>query len=206
MFPEHPNEPPSNGTPRMPPEPRAELWVSPEQYLEAERRATTKSQYLNGRVLAMSGASRKHNLVVGNLVAALHRRLEGRPCEVYPSDMRLRVPETGLYTYPDVTVVCAELRLEDTHFDTLLNPTVLFEVLSPSTASDDRGWKGAHYRRIPSLEEYLLVPQDEPRVERYRRHGEAEWLITEVEGIEASVELASIGCALSLREVYERVL
>lgn len=181
-------------------------WISPEEYLEIERKAARKSQYLNGEILAMAGASRPHNLIVANLVGELRNQLRGGPCEVYASDMRVRVRDTGLYTYPDVTVVCGAADLEDEHGDTLLNPTALIEVLSPSTANDDRGWKGEHYRRIPSLREYVIVAQGEARVERYRRRGQREWLLTEVVGLDQTVELASAGCGLALRDIYERVL
>jgi Uma2 family endonuclease len=184
---------------------RPEPWISPEQYLAAERLAETRSEYLDGQVFAMSGASLPHNRIVVNLVVELGRQLKGGPCSVLASDMRLRVPSTGLYTYPDVTVVCGEPQLEDEHFDTLLNPTVLIEVLSPSTERYDRGRKGVHYRRIASLAEFLLVAQDEPRVERYRRQGEGEWVLTEVSGLEESVALDSLGCVFALRDVYDRV-
>jgi Uma2 family endonuclease len=180
-------------------------WISPEEYLEAERRAETKSEYLAGQIFALAGASREHNLIVANLVVEIGRQLKGRPCEVYPSDMRLRVPATGLYTYPDVTVVCGAPQLEDQHRDILLNPTVLIEVLSDSTERYDRGRKAEHYRRIDSLQEYLLVDQKEPRIERYRRQAEREWMLTEVIGLEDDVELASIGCVLLLRDMYDRV-
>ena len=186
--------------------PERQPWISPEEYLELERKAERKSQYLNGEILAMAGASRAHNLIVGNLVREIGNQLRRGACEVYPSDMRVRVSATGLYTYPDVSVVCGAPDLEDEHLDTLLNPTLLIEVLSPSTENDDRGWKSEHYRRIPSLQEYLLVPQDEPRVERYRRQGEREWLLTEVVGLDESVELASVGCRLGMGDVYERVV
>lgn len=105
--------------------------ITPAQYLEAERRAEHKSEYFAGEVFAMTGASRAHNFIVTNLIIALGTQLRSRPCDVYPSDMRVRVAETGLYTYPDVAVVCGEARFEDEHVDTLLNPTVLIEVLSP---------------------------------------------------------------------------
>jgi len=205
MFSEHRDEP-SDGAPIVSSNPDRQPWTSPERYLEIERRAETRSQYLDGQIFAMAGASREHNLIVGNLVGELRNRLRGRPCEVYPSDMRVRVEDTGLYTYPDVTVVCGGPELGDAHHDTLLNPTVLIEVLSPTTRDDDRSWKGDHYRRIPSLQEYLLVSQDEPRVQRYRRQGEREWLLTEVVGLEETVDLPSLGCALPLAEVYDRVL
>ena len=179
--------------------------ISPERYLEAERRAETKSEYLAGQVFPMTGASLEHNLIVVNLILVIGTQLKGRPCQVLPSDMRLHIPATGLYTYPDVTVVCGTPELEDEHFDTLLNPTVVIEVLSPSTERWDRGRKAEHYRSIPSLQEYLLVSQDAPRIEQYRRHGEREWVLTDAIGTEDRVELASIGCVLALRDVYARV-
>ena len=202
MFSRGPNDP-TSGAPSVSSSPAR--WISPEEYLEAERRAETKSEYLGGQVFALAGASREHNLIEANLVMEIGRQLRGRPCEVYPSDMRLRVPATGLYTYPDVTVVCGGPQLEDEHRDILLNPTVLLEVLSVSTERYDRGRKAEHYRRIDSLQEYLLVDQKEPRIERYRRHGEREWMLTEVVGLEDDVDLASIGCRLDLRDVYDRV-
>ena len=181
-------------------------FITPEQYLEAERRAETKSEYYAGQVYAMAGASREHNLIVGNLVAELRGQLKGRPCEVYPSDMRLNVSVTGLYTYPDVTVVCGTPRLADQHKDILLNPTVLIEVLSDSTEAYDRGRKAEHYRRIESLQAYLLVSQATPRIEKYRRQGEREWILSEAIGIDEMIELPSIQCVLALREVYDRVV
>ena len=184
---------------------RPERWISPEDYLLAERQAETKSEYLDGQVFAMAGASRKHNLIVVNVLVALGGQLRGGPCEVYPSDMRVRVTATGLYTYPDVTVVCGTPELEDVHGDTLLNPTLLVEVLSDSTERTDRGRKAVHYRRLATLQEYLLVSQSEARIERYRRAGEGEWRLTEALALDDVLELDSIGCTLPLRDVYERV-
>jgi Uma2 family endonuclease len=180
--------------------------ITPADYLEAERRAEYKSEYYDGEVFAMSGASEPHNLMVANLIVALGSQLRGGPCRVYPSDMRVKVHASGLYTYPDVAVVCGKSQLEDDHFDTLLNPTLLIEVLSPSTESWDRGMKAEHYRRLESLGELLLVAQDEPRVERCRRQGEREWLLTVFCGLDESVELAAVGCTLALRDVYAGVL
>lgn len=179
--------------------------ITPAEYLEAERRAETKSEYLAGQVYAMTGASMRHNLIVANLVSSLHAQLKGRLCSVLPSDMRLHVP-TGLYTYPDVTVVCGTPQLEDEHLDTLLNPTLLIEVLSDSTERYDRGRKAEHYRRIESLVEYLLIGQHEARIERYRRQGDREWVLSEAIGVDEQIELSSINCVLTLRDVYDRVL
>jgi Uma2 family endonuclease len=180
--------------------------ITPAEYLAAERAAETKSEYYAGQVFAMTGASLAHNWIVSNLVAEIARQLKGTPCEVLPSDMRLHIVVTGLYTYPDVTIVCDEPQLEDEHRDTLLNPTVLIEVLSRSTEGYDRGHKAEHYRQIPSLQEYLIVRQDAPRIERYQRLGEREWTLTEAIGLEESVRLASVPCVLALREVYDRAL
>ena len=178
--------------------------LAPEEYLALERKATIKSEYLDGRMYAMSGASRAHNLVCGNIFGALHNQLEDQVCEVYASDMRVKVVETGLYTYPDVLVVCDEPRFEDDSVDTLLNPTALFEVLSPSTEAYDRGAKFGYYRQLDSVQEYTLVSQDRMRLERYRRQGE-QWLLTEFGKPDDVVHLASINCELSLRKIYAKV-
>jgi Uma2 family endonuclease len=177
---------------------------TPEQYLEQERKATYKSEYINGCIYAMAGATRAHILITGNVSGELRSQLKGRPCESYASDMRIQVAPTGLYTYPDVAAVCGEIRFEDTHNDTLLNPTVIIEVLSPSTEAYDRGDKFAHYRRLESLREYVLVAQDKCRVERYARQG-AEWTLTEISDLNGSLRLNSIDCNIALREIYDKV-
>jgi len=182
----------------------AQSLVSPAQYLDAERRATERHEYLAGTVFAMVGASRAHNLITTNLLRELSTQLRGRPCETYGTDMRVKVARTGLYTYLDVVVVCGEPELEDDHRDTLLNPTLLVEVLSPSTERYDRGDKFAHYRQLPSLAEYVLVAQHRPAVERFARQERA-WLLDAVAGLDAAVTLESIACTLPLAAVYERV-
>lgn len=184
------------------PQPR----MTPAEYLAAERLAETKHEYYGGEVFAMTGASQAHNLVVTNLIVSLGTQLRGKPCDVYPSDMRVKVEASGLYTYPDIAVVCGKAELEDEHADTLLNPTLLIEVLSPSTEAYNRGRKAEHYRRLDSLQEYLLIAQDQPRIERYRRHSEREWLLEEFSSLDEAVELTSVACTLALRDVYEKVL
>ncbi|MEZ6035604.1 MAG: Uma2 family endonuclease [Planctomycetaceae bacterium] len=179
--------------------------LSPAQYLAQERRAEFKSQYFRGEVFAMAGASREHNLIVGNLVREIGNALKDRPCEVYPSDMRVKVAATGLYTYPDATVVCGDPVFEDDHFDTLINPTVVFEVLSESTESWDRGGKFRQYRDIPALQEYAMVTQDRPGVERYIRQQDGGWLLQETQSIEASVRFESIDVTVPLSEIYRNV-
>lgn len=180
--------------------------VSPQEYLVRERAAKYRSEYVTGQVRAMTGASRKHNVVTVNVAVSLNGQLRGRPCETYVSDMRVKVDRTGAYLYPDVVVACGAPELEDEHSDTLLNPTVVFEVLSPSTADYDHNGKWEHYRKLPSLRDYLLVSQDEPRVEHYTRQAEGLWLFSETSGLDEVLQLGSIGCTLALRDLYERVL
>ncbi len=176
---------------------------TPEQYLALERKAPFRSEYFDGCITAMSGASRLHNLIAINLSRVISTQLLDRPCEVYASDMRVGVSPTGLYTYPDIVAVCGEPQLQDSELDTLLNPTVIVEVLSSSTEAYDRGNKFAHYRRLESLREYVLVAQDRVRVERYTRRGD-EWVLAELSRLDDILHLASIGCEVALREIYTK--
>ena len=153
---------------------------------------------------AMSGATRAHNLVCGNVFGELRNQLRESACEIYSNDMRVKVSSAGLYTYPDVLVVCDEPRFEDDTFDTLLNPTALFEILSPSTEAYDRGAKFGYYRQLDSMQEYTLVSQDYMRVEHYLRQRN-QWILTEFSNPEDVVHLASINCELHLREIYAKV-
>jgi len=174
-------------------------------YLEGERLATARHEYLDGAVYALAGGSRNHNLIVANLIAELHGQLKQRSCTVFPSGLRVKVSATGLYTYPDVSVVCGEAWFDDSHNDTLLNPTLLIEVLSPSTENYDRGGKFQQYRRLPSLREYLLVAQDSYHIEQYVRQTDHQWLLIEIDGPDAVVVLESIGCHLSVCDIYAKV-
>jgi Uma2 family endonuclease len=173
--------------------------------LALERRSPIKHEYDNGSIVAMSGASRRHNLIAFNLSRELGAQLKDRPCEGYIGDMRVLVEPTGLYTYPDVVVVCGEPRFLDNEFDTLLNPTVIVEILSPSTETDDRTRKTAHYRRLALLREYVLIAQDRVLVEHYVRDGE-EWSRTDLTSVEDELRLSSIEARLSLLEVYLKAL
>ena len=178
--------------------------ITPEQYLEQERKAEFKSEYVNGRIYAMSGVSKEHSIIAANVVSELHTRFKGRPYIVHGSDMRVQVEDTGKYAYPDVTAVCGPSRFADTHFDTLLNPTVIVEVLSPSTEAYDRGAKFAHYRRIPEMREYVLISQGRPIVEKYALQGE-HWVLTEYANLEDVLALDSANCHIPLREIYDKV-
>ena len=184
---------------------QVKVYYTPDEYLALERKAEYKSEYFNGEIFAMTGASRKHNLVAGNVFAALHPQLRKRPCEIYPSDMRVKVSPTGLYTYPDVVIVCGEPMFDDEQKDTLLNPTLLVEVLSKSTASYDRGEKFEHYRKIKSLAEYLVIAQDKYHVEQYTRQSDNRWLLSETDDPQKTIRLSSIECDLALADIYDKV-
>lgn len=180
-------------------------YLTPEEYLAFERKAAYKNEYIDGEIVAMTGASRMHNLVTVNLGREISQQLKGRTCEAYVSDMRVRIPSKRMYTYPDVVVVCDEPQFEDDHLDTLLNPTVLIEVLSKSTERYDRFKKFAFYRTIESLAEYVLVAQHEYRIEQYTKQPDGRWLLSDHRSPEGVVELNSIQCTLALREVYDKV-
>jgi Uma2 family endonuclease len=183
-------------------EPKQRLTV--QEYLALERRSETRNDYLDGEIFAMTGASRIHNLIAGNIFAEIRAQLRGGPCEIYMEAMRVRTP-SDLFTYPDVVVVCGEPKFADSELDTLLNPTLIFEVLSPSTEAYNRGIKSERYRAIPSLSEYVLVAQNRAHVEHYVRQASARWLLEELSEIERTLELPSTGCRLPLAEVYEKV-
>lgn len=183
-----------------------ETFVTPEEYLELERKAEYKSEYYRGKIFAMSGCTRRHDWVATQLTLLIGQHLRGKNCRRYSSDMRVLVQANGLYTYPDLSVVCGEAQFADPHVDTLLNPILLVEILSPSTEDYDRGRKAAMYRQIPSLQELLLIAQESYAVELYRRHPDGTWLLIEVSGLDAAVELTSIGYTLRLSELYERVI
>ena len=178
--------------------------ITPEEYLDRERRAEMRSEYHNGEMFLMAGASFAHNLIVHNLNRELGNQLRDRPCMVGGSDLRLALDAKGPFVYPDVVVVCGEPRFHDARFDTLLNPTVLIEVLSQSTEGYDRGLKFANYRELPSLREYVLVAQGRIMVERYTRQGD-DWLYSALTGLGDILTLSSIDCAVPMPEIYAKV-
>ena len=182
----------------------AQTYLTPKAYLAFERKATTKHEYLNGQIVAMSGASFAHNFITVNVATHLNIQLMDGECRVATSDMRVKVTEIDSYFYPDVVVVCGEPVPEDNIFDTLLNPTVIVEVLSPSTETYDRGEKFEHYQQITSLKDYMLISQDKVHVEHYCRQGTG-WLQTEFAELEDVLSLRSIDCELRLQDVYRRV-
>ncbi len=179
--------------------------MSPEKYLDLERAAEFRHEYYNGRMYAMSGGSYPHAIVIGNMAYALRSGLGKRPCVVATSDLRVRVSPNGLYTYPDIAVVSGPPKLLDGHKDTLLNPILIAEVLSPSTEACGRGFKSAQYRTLESLQEYALVSQTEPRAEVFRRQSSGDWLLSEAVGLDAMCRFESLNSSVALSEIYANI-
>jgi len=178
--------------------------LSPEEYLTIERQAEYKSEYVDGVMYAMAGGSERHNLIAANLIISIGVQIRERPCRVYPSDLKVRVPNSKRFFYPDVSVVCGETEFADDKRDVILNPIIVVEVLSESTAAYDRGKKFLAYQQIDSLQEYLLVSQDEVLVEHYVRQSNEMWLYTKAIGLEETILLPSIECEISLRDIYAK--
>src|SRR6266446_3748000 len=179
--------------------------LTPEQYLEIERAAEFRSEYYNGQMYAMSGGSYRHAVIIANFIQRLANVLERLPCTVVSNDLRMRVSPAGLYSYPDIIVVCGPPKLSDAHNDTLENPTFLAEVLSPSTEAYDRGFKSSQYRKIESLQECALISHDEPRAEVYRRQPSGDWLLSESSGLDFVCRFASLDCQVGLAAIYAKV-
>ncbi|GIV15961.1 MAG: hypothetical protein KatS3mg022_1396 [Armatimonadota bacterium] len=184
---------------------RSAPYISEADYLQAERQAQTKSEYLAGQVFAMAGASRVHNRITFNLGGQLYAALRGRTCEAYIGDMRVKVQKASAYFYPDVVVVCGQPQFEDEQEDNLLNPVVIVEVLSPSTEDFDRTEKFFAYQKLDSLREYLLVSQDKVCVEHFIRQPDGQWLKREYTQLEHTIQLESAGIALPVQAIYEGV-
>jgi Uma2 family endonuclease len=185
--------------------PPQSAFLTPADYLRIERQAFERSEFIDGEMYAMAGAREKHVTVVTNLVVELGTQLKKRPCYVFSNDMRVKVNVKGDYTYPDVVIVCGEPQFEDEQEDSLLNPTVIIEVLSPSTEQYDRGEKFRRYRTLASLQEYLLISPNHCHVEHYRRVETYQWVLTETTKIQTTLKLPSVNCVLNLEEVYEKV-
>jgi Uma2 family endonuclease len=180
-------------------------YLTPEQYLDIERAAEFRSEYIDGQMFAMAGGTLNHAWVISNVVAELATRLRGSRCGVVSSDMRLHSRVFGIYTYPDIVVTCGTARLLDGHKDTLIDATAIVEVLSPSTQNYDRGEKFRYYRSLPSFVDYLILAQDAVRAEHYVRQKTGSWLLSEFTSPNDELELASIGCTLKLGPLYDRV-
>ena len=185
--------------------PQEKPFITPEEYLRLEREAPYKSEYFAGEIFAMAGGSPAHSVIIMSLGRELGNALKGHRCVPYDGNLRIFFPSTGLYSYPDASVICGPLEFADAHGDNITNPTLVVEVLSDSTEAYDRGKKFAHYRTLPSFAEYVLVSQKEPLIEVFFRMGDGTWQLTPARGREAVVRLQSLGVELRLAEVYDRV-
>lgn len=179
--------------------------VSPQEYLRLERGAKEKHEYFEGRVVAMAGASLAHNRIVANLIREIGSFLQNKSCEILPSDIRISVPSFESYMYPDATIVCGKPDMEDEQFDTLRNPAVIFEILSPSTEDYDRGKKFFFYRQIPTFQEYVLINTDKSFVEVSRRQPDNSWMFEEISDGKSNLHIATIDYQLTLEELYKNV-
>ncbi len=178
--------------------------VTEEQYLAIDRAAEFRSEFIDGEIVAMSGGSMRHARLGASLLAQFYLALQGSQCEAFGPDFRVRV-SPRMYTYPDVTVVCGKPMLADERQDILLNPTVIVEVLSPSTEHYDRGVKFQHYRSIESLQDYILVSQDQIRVEQYTRVQAHTWTFREYQSSDETLLIESAGISVPIARIYERV-
>ena len=187
-------------------EPAAKFnYVSPEAYLAAERLATEKHEYFKGEVIAMSGASRAHNVIAKNINTLVLPFLKGKPCDMFGSDLRLHIPENTLYTYPDFSIICGKLETTDEEDDTVIKPSAIVEILSKSIKDYDRGTKFMLYRSIPSLQEYITIDSLSVNVEIYTRQEINSWRLTEFKQLSDSFTLSSINFTIQLNDVYEDV-
>lgn len=187
--------------------PKAIRQHSIEKYYDLEEQAVSKSEFDDDEIRPMDGASPDHCLITANLIGELGIRLKGKPCTPYDSNLRVKIPATGLVTYPDASVFCKKLEFDpkDKRQQTAINPTIVFEVLSKSTESYDRGKKAENYRQLGSLKAYVLVSQTSPHIELYERHGDGFWFLTEAKGLDQELPIKSLGLKLPLAEVYDRM-
>lgn len=180
-------------------------YYSPEEYLALEEAADCKSEYYEGEIFAMSGGSANHNRIARNLLIALEAAFENRPCETFINDMRLLVKENGLYTYPDIMVVCGQIDFVEERNDTITNPVVIMEVLSKSTQDYDRGSKFTLYRAIKTLQDYVLIDQTRVKVEYFHKLDDGRWILQEFEHLDELLQIESIGLEITLERIYQRI-
>ena len=178
-------------------------YISPEEYLEAERAALEKHEYSQGEIFAMSGASLKHNKIFSNLFRDIAFKIKGKGCRPYGSNLRIHIPKNTLFTYPDISIICGEPDLTDDKFDTATNPSVLIELLSKSTRNYDKGEKFTLYRDIDSLQEYILVYTEKIYVEKHIRNADNSWQITEYKTLDSSFIITTFSLSFLLKDIYE---
>jgi len=174
-----------------------------EEYLQMERASEQKHEYFNGEIFAVSGAGRKHNVIFRNLYGELAYRLRGKPCQPYGSDLRIHIPENTLYTYPDISIICRDIVTDDKDDDTVIQPSLLIEILSPSTKDYDRGTKFKLYRDIPTLKEYVLIDSEAVNVEIFRINDIGHWQLEEFKTADEVLNLTAIDFQITLSKIYE---
>jgi Uma2 family endonuclease len=179
-------------------------FYSIQEYLEMENEALEKHEYYKGEIFAMSGAGARHNIISVNIIASLHHSLKGKSCQPYGSDMRIHIPENTLFTYPDISIICGDIVNPKEDENTATNPTVIVEILSPSTKNYDRGVKFMLYRAIPTLKEYILIEAESIHVEQFAINKEGLWQLKEYSNLEDKMVLESLGIILLLNDVYDR--
>lgn len=180
-------------------------YLAAPEYLEMERSSEQKHELHHGTVITMTGASLKHNQIVSNLISEIGSFLKGKSCTVYPSDLRTKVPTLDTFTYPDVSIVCGKPNLMDEHFDTLLNPSVIIEVLSPSTEKYDRGNKFFYYMQISSLKEYVMISSTEIYIQVARKQNHSVWEFEEITNADGALFLNTINYNISLKDIYHNL-
>jgi Uma2 family endonuclease len=185
--------------------PQSHTLYSPEEYLALERKSNERHEYLDGYIYEMSGESIAHSAICTNLAFVFVGQLKGRPCQAFSPNMKVRTKFNGLYSYPDLSIVCGQPEFHDNHKDIIINPKVIVEVLSPSTEAYNRGEKWIRYQEINSLSDYLLVSQDQPLIEHFSKQEGGKWLYTKTVGLESRLYLTSIDCQLQLSEIYDKV-
>lgn len=178
--------------------------ITVSEYFEIERNSLEKHEYYEGELFAIAGAKKKHNLIVSNLIISIGSQFKGRPCSVYPPDMKVAVDKYNHYTYPDISIVCGESKFVNESEDSLVNPKVIIEVMSDSTEKYDRGKKFQSYRNISSLEEYVLVSTENKKVELFTKSSDDKWVFSE-SNESGIIKLASIDCVLNLDDIYDKV-
>lgn len=178
-------------------------YITPEEYLETERSSEEKNEYYDGHIVTLSGASLTHNRISSNLSLAIGNFLKGKSCEIFTADMRVSTPLRDAYMYPDAVIVCEKPKLEDDKFDTLINPTVIIEILSPSTQGYDGGYKLMFYQQIPSLKEYVMIDSQKYYIQVVRKQPDGAWRFETLDDTADHVELQSIRLQLELSDIYE---
>jgi Uma2 family endonuclease len=177
-------------------------YISPEEYLEMERASEEKHEYYDGYVVSMSGASKEHNFITVNLLREISSFLKGQKCRILPSNMRVCTPGSDAYIYPDASIVCDELELEDDKFDTLLNPSVVFEILSPSTQKNDRGYTLLYYQNIPSLQQYVMIDSKRKHVQSVVKQPDGDWRFENISATTTRLTIPAINFSISLDDIY----